>query len=63
MAIKREELEKYSRAELENIIVNVTAVVDRFHIVSTGNNFSFHMDGKDYDAKTLVDTYELMCMS
>ncbi len=57
--IGRDDLEKYSREQLENIIINTCAVIDRFDIRAVYDNFSFRMEGKQYDAKTLVDMWNL----
>lgn len=60
--VSKEDLKKYSREELENIIINTSYVIDRYHIIpnNAGDTFLFGMEGKTYDARVLVDMWNLV---
>lgn len=62
MSINKEDLKKYSREDLESIVINTAKVIDRFNIVPDfmNNTFQFDLSGKRRDARTLVDAWDMI---
>lgn len=60
--IKKEDLKKYSREDLDTIIMNIYKIIDKFEIIPdfANNNFYFVLNGKSRDARMLVDAWDMV---
>lgn len=59
--ITREDLKKYSREELENIIISMNHVIVKYNIRETPDSFLFDVDGKCYDAIIITSILKHAC--
>ena len=59
--LSKEDLKKYSREDLESIVLGTAKIIDKFNIIpqNGGLDFSFEIDGKCYDAQVLVDMWNI----
>lgn len=62
MAINKEDLKKYSREDLESMVINISKTIDKFGIVPDFMNgtFQFDLGGRRRDAKTLTDAWDMV---